>query len=124
MAALEQLLVLPVSTTFDIANRTISAHIGPAFGIMAWSAGTAAGLKSLGRQFKRGEMTEYTAVLAEAREIALERLVAHGQAFGADAIVGLHLDSNTMGESSGLVEILALGSAVTLAGSTPAGGVQ
>ena len=124
MAALEQLLVMPGSTTFDIANRTISAHIGPAFGIIAWSAGTAAGLESFGRQFKRGEMTEYTAVLAEAREIALERLVAHGQALGADAIVGLRLDSNTMGESSGLVEILALGSAVTLAGSTPAGGVQ
>ncbi|MSW36368.1 MAG: heavy metal-binding domain-containing protein [Actinobacteria bacterium] len=124
MAALEQLLVMPGSTTFDIANRTISAHIGPAFGIIAWSAGTAAGLESFGRQFKRGEMTEYTAVLAEAREIALERLVAHGQALGADAIVGLRFDSNTMGESSGLVEILALGSAVTLAGSTPAGGVQ
>jgi uncharacterized protein YbjQ (UPF0145 family) len=118
VAALEQPLALPVSTTFEIANRTISAHIGPAFGIIAWSAGTAAGLKSFGRQFKRGEMTEYTDVLAEAREITLERLVAHAQALGADAIVGLRFDSNTMGESSGLVEILALGTAVKLAGST------
>jgi hypothetical protein len=30
MAALEQPLALPVSTTFEIANRTISEHIGPA----------------------------------------------------------------------------------------------
>ena len=44
MAALEQPLALPVSTTFEIANRTISEHIGPAFGIIAWSAGTAARL--------------------------------------------------------------------------------
>ena len=112
MAALEQPLALPVSTTFEIANRTISEHIGPAFGIIAWSAGTAAGLKSFGRQFKRGEMTEFTDVLAEAREITLTRLVAH-------AVVGLRFDSNTMGESAGLIEILALGTAVKLAGSTP-----
>ena len=119
MAALEQPLALPVSTTFEIANRTISEHIGPAFGIVAWSAGTAAGLKSFGRQFKRGEMTEFTDVLAEAREITLQRLVAHAQAQGADAIVGLRFDSNTMGESAGLVEILALGTAVKLASGTP-----
>lgn len=115
MAALEQPLALPVSTTFEIANRTISEHIGPAFGIIAWSAGTAAGVKSFGRQFKRGEMTEFTDVLAEAREITLQRLVAHAQSLGADAVVGLRFDSNTMGESAGLVEILALGTAVKLA---------
>ena len=119
MAALEQPLALPVSTTFEIANRTISEHIGPAFGIVVWSAGTAAGLKSFGRQFKRGEMTEFTDVLAEAREITLQRLVAHAQALGADAVVGVRFDSNTMGESAGLLEILALGTAVKPAGSTP-----
>jgi hypothetical protein len=48
MAALEQPLDLPVSTTFEIANRTISEHIGPAFGIIAWSAGTAAGVSPSG----------------------------------------------------------------------------
>ena len=115
MAALEQPLAIPVSTTFEIANRTISEHLGPVFGIIAWSAGTVAGVKSFGRQFKRGEMTEFTDVLAEAREVTLQRLVAHAQAVGADAVVGVRFDSNTMGESSGLVEILALGTAVKLA---------
>ena len=115
MAALDQPLALPVSTTFEIANRTISEHIGPAFGIVAWAAGTAAGVKSLGRQFKRGEMTEFTEVLAEAREVTLQRLVAHAQALGADAVVGVRFDSNTMGGAAGLMEILALGTAVKLA---------
>ena len=55
-------------------------------------------------------------VLAEAREITLQRLVEHAQSLGADAVVGLRFDSNTMGESSGLLEILALGTAVKLAG--------
>ena len=115
MAALDQPLALPVSTTFEIANRTISEHVGPAFGIVAWSSGIAAGVKSFGRQFKRGEMTEFTDVLAEARELTLQRLVAHAQSMGADAIVGVRFDSNTMGESAGLIEILALGPAVKLA---------
>jgi uncharacterized protein YbjQ (UPF0145 family) len=61
-------------------------------------------------------MTEYADVLAEAREITLQRLVEHAQSLGADAVVGLRFDSNTMGESSGLPEILALGTAVKLAG--------
>ena len=116
MAALEQPLALPVSTTFEIANRTISEHIGPAFGIIAWSAGTAAGLKSFGRQFKRGEMTEFTEVLAEAREITLQRLVAHAQALGADAVVGLRFDSNTMGEIRRAGRDPGAGTAVRLAG--------
>jgi uncharacterized protein YbjQ (UPF0145 family) len=70
---------------------------------------------SFGRQFKRGEMTEFTDVLAEAREITLTRLVAHAQSLGADAVVGLRFVSSTVGESAGLVEILALGTAVELA---------
>ena len=115
MSALEQSLPLPVSTTFDIANRTIEQHIGPAFGIVAWSAGTSAGVKSVGRQFKRGELTEITEVLSEARELALQRLVAHAQAQGADAIVGLTFDSNSMGGGAGLMELLAMGTAVKLA---------
>ena len=41
--------------------------------------------------------------------------VARRSRLGADAIVGLRLDSNTMGESAGLVEILALRTAVKLA---------
>jgi len=41
--------------------------------------------------------------------------VAHAQSMGADAIVGVRFDSNTMGESAGLIEILALGTAVKLA---------
>ncbi len=115
MSALDQSLALPVTTTFEIANRTIERHIGPAFGIVAWSAGTAAGVKSLGRQFKRGELSEITEVLSEARELALQRLVAHAQAQGADAIVGMSFDSNSMGEAAGLMEILAIGTAVKLA---------
>ncbi len=114
MSALEQQLALPVSTTFDVPVRKVGRYVGPAFGIVAWSAGTAAGLKSFGRQFKRGEMTEFTEVLAEAREIALQRLVAHAQAQGAHAVIGVRFDSNTMGESAGLMEILAIGTAVTL----------
>jgi uncharacterized protein YbjQ (UPF0145 family) len=42
-------------------------------------------------------MTEFTDVLAEAREITLQRLVAHAPAQGADAIVVLRFDSNTHG---------------------------
>ncbi len=58
---------------------------------------------------------ELSASLEEARHVALERLVEHAQAQGANAVVGLRFDSTDMGATQGMAEILAYGTAVVLA---------
>ena len=65
------------------------------------------------RNIVGGEVSEYTKMMAESREQALDRMVAEAEEAGADAIVNLRFaTSYVMGSAS---EILAYGDAVKLA---------
>lgn len=64
------------------------------------------------RNLVGGEVTEYTKLLAEAREQALGRLVSHAEQLGADAVVTFRFSTSTVMEGS--AEILAYGTAVRL----------
>lgn len=59
-----------------------------------------------------GEVTEYTKLLAEAREQAMGRLVAHAEQLGADGVVTFRFSTSAVMEGS--AEILAYGTAVRL----------
>jgi uncharacterized protein YbjQ (UPF0145 family) len=64
------------------------------------------------RNIVGGEVSEYTKMMAESREQALDRMVAEARETGADAIVNLRFaTSYVMGSAS---EILAYGDAVKL----------
>ena len=67
-----------------------------------------AGLKNL----VGGEISEYTRLMADAREQALERLQIDGQKMGADAIVNVRFMTSAI--MAGASEILAYGTAVKL----------
>lgn len=56
-----------------------------------------------------GEIEEYTKLLAQAREQALDRLRAHAEALGANAVVGLRFASSEI--ALGAAELLAYGTA-------------
>ena len=59
-----------------------------------------------------GEITEYTKMLAESREQALDRLVADAKAKGADGIVCLRFTTSAIMRNA--AELLAYGTAVKL----------
>ncbi len=64
------------------------------------------------RNIAGGEIKEYTEMLAEAREIALERMKEKAEKLGADAVINVRfMTSAIMG---GAAEILAYGTAVKL----------
>jgi uncharacterized protein YbjQ (UPF0145 family) len=67
-----------------------------------------AGIKSI----IGGEVSEYTQLLADSREQAIERMVADAHKLGADAIVEVRFTSSTI--KQGIAEILAYGTAVKL----------
>jgi uncharacterized protein YbjQ (UPF0145 family) len=115
MTDLQTALAIPVSATPDIPGSTVAAYVGPAFGLIVRSTGAGGNLKGTFKGFKQGEVVEFSASLEEARHVALERLVEHAQAQGASAVIGLGFDSTDMGASQGMAEILAYGTAVTLA---------
>jgi uncharacterized protein YbjQ (UPF0145 family) len=59
-----------------------------------------------------GEITEYTKMLAESREQALDRMIADAKSKGADAIVGVRFTTSAV--MQGAAELLAYGTAVKL----------
>ncbi len=67
-----------------------------------------AGLKNI----VGGEMHEYSKLLAETREQALDRMMEDARAKGADAVVAVRYASTSI--SQGAAEFLAYGTAVKL----------
>lgn len=69
-----------------------------------------AGMKTL----VGGEITGYTEMLVEARQIATKRMVDDAEAMGADAVIGIRYTSASV--MQGAAEITAYGTAVRIAG--------
>jgi len=67
-----------------------------------------AGLKNL----VGGEISEYTKLQADSREQALKRMTEDAEKMGADAIIGLRLQTSMI--MQGASEILAYGTAVKI----------
>jgi uncharacterized protein YbjQ (UPF0145 family) len=64
------------------------------------------------RNIVGGEITDYTKMLAESREQALQRMVEHAESMGANAIVGTRFVTSMV--MSGAAELLAYGTAVEI----------
>jgi uncharacterized protein YbjQ (UPF0145 family) len=106
-------LAIPVSTTFEI-NGHAGNVLGPCFGVIARSMGFARGVVGGVKSLKKGNITEYSSTLEEGRREAVERMVDHAVAMGANAVTGVRFDSSDIAD--GIVEIVAYGTAVVLEG--------
>ncbi|EAQ11499.1 uncharacterized protein YbjQ (UPF0145 family) [Maritimibacter alkaliphilus HTCC2654] len=62
------------------------------------------------RNLVGGEVKEYAALLAGAREQAMDRMIAEARSLGADAIIAARLETSTIAQAAS--EILAYGTAV------------
>ena len=69
-----------------------------------------AGLKTL----VGGEIVKYNEMMANARELATQRMIAQAEAMGADAIVGVRYASAAI--MQGAAEVMAYGTAVKIIG--------
>jgi uncharacterized protein YbjQ (UPF0145 family) len=70
------------------------------------------------RNMVGGEISEYTKLMGEAREQALDRMVAEAEQLGANAIVMVRM--TTAEVMSGAAELLAFGTAVIVEPDRPA----
>jgi uncharacterized protein YbjQ (UPF0145 family) len=101
-----------VVTTPDLPGRKIARVLGLVRGntIRARHIGRdiLAGL----RHIVGGEIREYAKLMGEAREQALDRMMAEAEELGADAIINVRLTTSVI--MGGAAEMLAYGTAVTL----------
>ena len=61
-----------------------------------------------------GRAGGYEKALRQARDIALQEMQLDAQALGADAVVGVDLDYETLGVENGMLMVTASGTAVKL----------
>ena len=61
-----------------------------------------------------GRAGGYEKALRQARDIALQEMQLDAQALGADAVVGVDLDYETLGVENGMLMVSATGTAVKL----------
>lgn len=81
--------------------------------------GTIVQSKNFGKDFMSamktlvgGEITDYTEMLNEARQIAIKRMVDEAAALGADAVINIRFASSFMMQSA--AEVVAYGTAVKI----------
>jgi len=103
-----------VSTTFDIHGRTIAQQLGLVRGNVVRSRFIGRDIVAGLRMIVGGEIHEYTKLLAESREQALDRMIEHATSLGADAVVGVRFETTDAGQGQA-TEVLAYGTAVKLA---------
>jgi uncharacterized protein YbjQ (UPF0145 family) len=80
-----------------------------------YSLGVVGGFKSALKSFTKGEISDLTTLIHDAREVAIDRLKSEADALGADEVVGVKTYIAELGGH--LVEFLAIGTAVKKSGS-------
>jgi len=61
-----------------------------------------------------GRSTSYEKVLREAKEIAMKEMKQKAEQLGANAIIGIDLDYETLGKANGMLMVSASGTAVKI----------
>ena len=101
-----------ITTTDTVPGKKIQKTLGLVRGntIRARNVGKdiIAGLKAI----VGGEITEYTKLMAESREQALDRMVSEAQRLGANAIVATRFTTSVI--MGGAAELLSFGTAVVV----------
>lgn len=110
----DERLPLYTSNTFEIPGLELERHLGLCWGLTVVSLGIGRTFTGGFRALAAGEVPQFTQAVDEARRGALYRMADHAKALGGNAVVGVRFDSNSLGESAGLAEFVAYGSAIVV----------
>jgi uncharacterized protein YbjQ (UPF0145 family) len=102
------------TTTPSIDGRTITEYLGLVTGEAILGANIVRDLFAGVRDIVGGRSGAYEEELRKAREIAMEELAAEATSRGADAVVGIDLDYETVGQGGSMLMVSASGTAVRL----------
>lgn len=103
-----------VSTTPTIEGRRITKYCGVVAGEAILGANVFKDLFAGIRDLVGGRSATYERELQRARDIALEEMQERAQDLGANAVVGIDLDYEVLGQGNGMLMVSASGTAVVL----------
>lgn len=101
-----------VTTTGSIEGKTITDYHGVVAGEAVMGANFVRDFFARVTDIIGGRSGAYQKELKKARELALEGLMEEAAELGANAVVGVNLDTEVMGES--MLMMVASGTAVTV----------
>jgi uncharacterized protein YbjQ (UPF0145 family) len=104
-----------ITTTTSIEGRPVRDYIGIVTGEAILGANIFKDLFAGIRDIVGGRSGAYEDELRKARTIALEELEAAASQLGADAVIGVDLDYETVGQGGSMLMVTASGTAVRLA---------
>lgn len=99
-------------TTPTISGMRVDRTYGTVWGLVVRSRGLGGNVVAGLRSLAGGEIKEYTELLENARQSAVERLKSHAAELGANAVLSLRFDSSELGQT--MSEIVAYGTAVAV----------
>lgn len=103
-----------ITTTPSIEGRRIARYLGVKTGEAILGANVFKDLFVGIRDIVGGRSATYEKELQRARDIALRELEERAQAAGANAVVGVDLDYEVLGQGNGMLMVSASGTAVVV----------
>lgn len=101
-----------VTTSAHIEGKSIAKTIGLVRGSTIRARHLGKDIMAAFRGMVGGEITEYTEMMAEAREEALQRMIEDAQKRGANAVVDMRFGTSMVMQNA--AEVLAYGTGVVL----------
>jgi uncharacterized protein YbjQ (UPF0145 family) len=103
---------MELSTTFNIEGKRIVRHLGLVRGNTIRARHIGRDVMALFRNLVGGEISDYTKLMGESREQAIDRMVERAEELGANAIIGIRFSTSEVMNAA--AEILAYGTAVVI----------
>lgn len=103
-----------ITTTSNVEGRRIVEYHGLVSGEAILGANIFRDMFAAVRDIVGGRAGAYEKELKSARDIALEEMTEEARARGANAVIGVDLDYETVGKESSMLMVTASGTAVTL----------
>lgn len=103
-----------ISTTPTIEGKQIVQYHGVVFGEVITGINFVKDFFASFRNFVGGRSESYEKELGQARQKAMQEMQERAEKLGANAIVGIHIDTEVLGEGGGMLMITTTGTAVTI----------
>ena len=99
-----------VATTDSLPGRRVTAVLGLVRGNTIRARHLGKDISAAFKNLAGGEIYDYTKMMAESREQAIDRMIEDAEAVGADAVVGVRFTTSSV--MQGAAEILVYGTAI------------
>ena len=103
-----------LSTTNNIDGTTVKNYLGIVTGETIIGANIVKDVFASIRDIVGGRSGSYEKVLREAKDTALKEMTENAEKLNADAVIGIDLDYETVGNRGGMLMVTASGTAINL----------